>query len=377
MIDISKAYTPYRMNRIQVKNRFVRSAGQTFMGNTDGTLSEQDFEYYQELMDGGVGLIILGHAYVDPKYGKASDRQASFADDSVIPQYRRIAEMAKKTDTRVVAQISHTGGRSTTLSDHICPSASELRPGLFSKEMTRQQIRDVIRYFGAAAQRAQRAGLDGVELHAAHLYLLSQFATPAINHRTDEYGGSPENRFRIIREIIAEIRKTCGEEFPIMIKVNCNAPVDLDGFKVAPDKNSAVQTHAAKHYDQSYWDDICYVVSELDKLDLEFIEVSGYDFVDWKKEDHQFYVKYAEKLRKLAPHTTLFPVGGITSPQDVADVLNAGFEMISMCRALHSEPDIIRKFKEGKESRCLHCNKCFVVPYSTGKCCVFHIKEKA
>lgn len=377
MIDISKAYTPYQMNRIQVKNRFVRSAGQTFMGNTDGTLSEQDFTYYQELMDGGVGLIILGHAYVDPKYGKASDRQASFADDSVIPQYRRIAEMAKKTDTRVVAQISHTGGRSTTLSDHICPSASELRPGLFSKEMTRQQIRDVIRYFGAAAQRAQRAGLDGVELHAAHLYLLSQFATPAINHRTDEYGGSPENRFRIIREIIAEIRKTCGEDFPIMIKVNCNAPVDLDGFKVAPDKNSAVQTHAAKHYDQSYWDDICYVVSELDKLDLEFIEVSGYDFVDWKKEDHQFYVKYAEKLRKLAPHTTLFPVGGITSPQDVADVLNAGFEMISMCRALHSEPDIIRKFKEGKESRCLHCNKCFVVPYSTGKCCVFHIKEKA
>ena len=140
MIDISKAYTPYKMNRIQVKNRFVRSAGQTFMGNTDGTLSEQDFTYYQELMDGGVGLIILGHAYVDPKYGKASDRQASFADDSVIPQYRRIAEMAKKTDTRVVAQISHTGGRSTTLSDHICPSASELRPGLFSKEMTRQQI---------------------------------------------------------------------------------------------------------------------------------------------------------------------------------------------------------------------------------------------
>ena len=377
MADISKSFTPYTMKRVSVKNRYVRSAGQTFLGNTDGTLSEKDYAYYQALMDGGVGLIILGHAYVDAKYGKASDRQASFADDSVLPQYRRIAEMAKKTDTRVFGQISHTGGRSTVLKEHICPSASELRAGLFSREMSLDEIHDVIRFFAEAARRVKDAGLDGVELHAAHLYLLSQFATPAINRRTDDYGGSAEGRFRIIREIIGAIRESCGPDFPIGIKVNCNAPLGLDGFAVAPDKNTALNKYAPKRYDESYWDDICYVVQELDKLDLEFIEVSGYDFLDWKKNEHCFYVNYAEKLLGLVKNTTLFPVGGITAPEDVENVLSKGFEMISMCRAFHTQSDVLERFKAGEGSRCIHCNRCFAVPYSDNKCCVFHERGEA
>lgn len=378
--------SPITLGRATFRNRIFAAP----MGSTDITadcgIGPRTPGFYELRAKGGAAAVTASELVVHPETDGSHMLHLDLQTPGLLAGFTYLADAIKRHGAVPSVELSHSGQYAGTyLVDKdkkagLCqygPSDGVRPDGIPVKALTKAQIDDIVKAYGERAALAKRAGFEMVMVHGGHSWLINQFLSPYFNHRTDEYGGSPENRFRIIREIIAEIRKTCGEEFPIMIKVNCNAPVDLDGFKVAPDKNSAVQAHAAKHYDESYWDDICYVVSELDKLDLEFIEVSGYDFVDWKKEDHQFYVKYAEKLLKLAPHTTLFPVGGITSPQDVADVLNAGFEMISMCRALHSEPDIIQKFKEGKESRCLHCNKCFVVPYSTGKCCVFHIKEKA
>jgi 2,4-dienoyl-CoA reductase-like NADH-dependent reductase (Old Yellow Enzyme family) len=233
--------------------------------------------------------------------------------------------------------------------DLIAPSDVEMERGKPARAMTADEIQKVIEAFAQAALRVKKSELDAVEIHCAHLYLLSQFTTADINQRTDSYGGSAENRFRILKEIILAVRGLCGPNFPILVKINSNSP-----------KN-----------DELYWQDLQYMAAELDKLDIEAIEISGYDFNKKAAGSHLFYLERTAKLKQMVS-IPVMAIGGILSPADIKAVMDKGIELIGLCRPLITQPNFLDLAAKGEASRCILCNQCMTVPYTKGVSCAFH-----
>ncbi|AKG37065.1 NADH:flavin oxidoreductase [Paenibacillus durus] len=199
-----------RINGIQLKNRLIRSATHEGLADKSGHLTDEVIKVYQDLAEGGVGLIITGVAYIteDSKYLHG---MMGFYDDSFIPEYRKMTDIAHANDCPIIIQLAYAAkdGEMWTAD---APSTEE--------------IKAIVKPFGESALRAKRAGFDGVQIHAGHRYFLSQLLSPSKNGRQDEYGGSLENRTRLIVEIYDEIRRRAGEDFGVFIKLNST---DLDG----------------------------------------------------------------------------------------------------------------------------------------------------
>ena len=190
-------FEPVTLKNLSVRNRLIRSATWEGIANPDGSVTEEAYGIYSELAKGGIGAIITGFTSV-ALHDYYFDGMMRLWDDVLIPQYHKLVD------------VIHAEG---------CPVITQLALGAFYREvdgryrqaepddMTVDEIHSVIRQFVAAAVRAEKAGFDGVQIHAAHFFFLSRFISPAVNHRTDEYGGSTENRSRILLEIIDGIRK--------------------------------------------------------------------------------------------------------------------------------------------------------------------------
>ena len=357
---MDKLFDKTKINQMELKNRFVRSATWEGLANSDGSCNEELAELMLELAKGQVGLIITSHAYVN-QTGQAGIRQLGIYSDQLISSYIKMIEKVHREGSKIIIQIAHAGGRASAQlikSQPFGPSSLEIKDCMMCREMTKNEIFQTIGDFKNAAVRAKKAGFDGVQIHAAHGYLLSQFLSPFFNKRKDEYGGCIENRVRLILEILQAIRSELGKQFAIHIKINSDDFIE-GGFT----QFEMVQVSAM-----------------LESAGIDAVELSGgtslktskyspsrVGGIDFKGEE--VYYREAAKLYKGKITVPLILVGGIRSYRVAKELIEKDLaDYISLCRPLIREPDLIKNWQGGdiKRASCISCNKCFI-PTRAGK----------
>ncbi len=366
---MSKLFESSKINGMTLKNRFVRSATWEGMAADDGACTLKLLDTIARLSEGGVGLIITGHAYIN-KQGQAGERQLGIYDDRLIPGLRKMTDAVHQNGGKIIAQLAHSGlfaDPSLTGYSPMAPSAIRDITQHTVQEMTLSDIQNVVESFGLAARRAQKAGFDGVQLHSAHGYLLSQFLSPFFNKRPDRYGGSIENQTTIHFEIIDAIRSYVGKDYPLFIKMNTGDFIQ-GGLELADALKAGILL--AQH-------------------GLDAIELSGGTGLSGKlnpvrtgirKESDEAYFKDASSLFKEHIDIPTILVGGIRSFEVAEHIVNTGIaDYISMSRPFIREPDLINRWKSGDRSKaaCLSDSRCFV-PARTGKgiYCVMDERER-
>lgn len=340
---------------IRLKNRFFRSATWECIANEDGHLNETVMSFYDDLSMGGVSTIITGYAFV-LKEEQPNPKMFGAYDDTFIEDYSRLTKKVHGNGSNIILQLVY-GGSFTwheTGSRVIWgPSAVENRiSGVTPAEMTAENIETLIAAFADAAERAMKSGFDGVQIHGAHGYLLNQFLSPFFNRRTDEYGGSSENRARIIYQVYDAIREKTSPDFPIMIKLNCSDFMGDKGF---------------------VFGECLSLCKGLDRKGIAAIEISGGPVfrppktdkeptrkVDATAKDSYFSIYAAEIAEATGCPVVL--VGGNRSCETMEGLLNeTAIGYFSMARPLLSEPDLILKWEKDKTvtPRCTSCSRCF------------------
>ena len=226
-------FSPWQLGTLEIPNRLVRSATWEGLAGEDGSATERLSDLMIELGSGGLGMIISGHAYVG-REGQAGPWQLGIYDDRLVAGLTQMAESMKRRGSRAVAQLAHAGGQAAealTGAQAIAPSPMVGRAGNQAREMSADEIARTTSAFAAAAARARQCGFDGVQLHAAHGFLISQFLSPYFNRRTDRYGGSLENRARLLLEVLGAVREAVGGDYSVLVKINSEDFID-GGFTV-------------------------------------------------------------------------------------------------------------------------------------------------
>ena len=213
-------FSPVKIGKLALKNRFMRSPCALNETTPNGILHEKAINYYKEMAKGGWGLVIPGCAYADIK-GRTSLTQPGMQTREQAESWRPVIDEMHKNDTKIIFQLGDGGlAKPRTPGEPLrCPSPI----GDGTREMTKSEVKDLIEHFVLASVNAEKAGADGIQIHAAHGYMLAEFLSPYSNHREDEYGGSPENRRRVIQEIIDGVHENVhNKDFLVGIKINWN-----------------------------------------------------------------------------------------------------------------------------------------------------------
>ncbi len=354
-----KLFETTTLNGMVLANRFVRAATWEGMASDEGACLPKLIALMEELVCGGVGLIITGHAYVS-REGQAGPWQLGACSDDLLPGLTEMTRTVHREGGKIALQLAHAGCHpysKLACLDALGPSPLENKQGSFCREMTLGEIQETVKAFGKAAGRAQKAGFDGIEIHGAHGYLLSQFLSPYYNRRRDGYGGSLGNRARIVLEVLEAIRTSVGRGFPVLFKINSEDFLD-GGFSV---------------------EEMLEVVSSLEKAGVDAIELSGGTKLSGKyipirkgeinsKEKEVYYREAAKKYRQKV-NVPLILAGGIRSYEVAEECIDKGLaDYISLCRPLICEPHLIKRWKSGDRRRaaCLSDNRC-IKPVIKGK----------
>ena len=349
---MSKLFENSQINTLELKNHFVRSATWEGMAGSDGSCTPLLIETMANLAKGGVGLIISGHSYIQA-VGQAGPNQLAINDDKHIPGLRKMTDAVHKEGGKIIVQLAHAGCQADTkLSgmEAVGPSVFEVNGNRLCREITHDEISETVRLFGEAADRAKKAGFDGVQIHAAHGYLFCEFLSPFYNKRTDEYGGSLENRARIVLESYRAIRETVGSAFPVLIKINSEDFLE-NGLTVK---------------------ETIEVSGMLEKEGIDAIEMSGGTIQSDKKlvpvragidsEEKEVFYREAATSYKKQINVPLILVGGVRSYNIAEQLIADGItDYISLSRPLIREPGLINRWKSGDHSKaeCISCNGCF------------------
>jgi 2,4-dienoyl-CoA reductase-like NADH-dependent reductase (Old Yellow Enzyme family) len=368
---MTKLFETTIIKSLTLPNRFVRSATWEGLAGDDGSVTSRIIDVAVQLAKGGVGLIISGHAYVS-REGQAGSWQLGAFSDKLVPGLTEMVKTVHDCGGKIVMQLAHAGSKAAfRLSglDPIGPSIAEIEGKQVGREMTKKDIERVGQAFAAAALRARTACFDAIQIHAAHGYLLSQFLSPYFNKRTDEYGGSIENRTRFAVEVLEVIQKTAGSDFPIFIKINSEDFLP-DGLTV---------------------DDMIKASEILEKAGIDGIEMSGGTFLSGKNfpsrqgkpgpgEPEAFYEVAAKKYKNRIK-TPLMLVGGLRTFETAEKLVADGVtDYIAMCRPFIREPGLVRRWKSGdrKPALCVSDSGCFKPGFEgKGVSCVVAAREKA
>lgn len=347
---MSKLFETTNLNGMTLKNRFVRSATAEGMAAEDGEATPRLVNLMGELAEGGVGLIITGHSYVT-KRGQASPAQLGIYDDKLIPGLHKMSDAVHERDGTIVAQLAHSGLLAIPKLINSAPLAPSAIEGLVEvplQEMTIEDINETVEAFGQAGGRAREAGFDGIQIHAAHSYLLSQFLSPAYNHRGDAYGGSIENRARMLVEVVQAIRERVGEDYPILVKMNSR-----DFLEGGLELEDSLKAGAM-----------------LKEAGVDAIEVSGGTFASGDlmpirrgiaTEGDEAYFKAEARAFKERLDIPIILVGGIRSFAVAEGLVNDHCaDYLSMCRPFIREPNLINRWQSGdlQKATCLSDSKC-------------------
>ena len=223
----SVLFKPIRIGSLELKNRFIMPAMNSH-GTENNHFTEEGAAYYAERAKGGFAVCITEFMAVDP-YGMGSLRSPGIWDDTFLESLKMFTDAIHKEHGLVFAQLVHAGDKSKSIKqDYVKKAVSAYTEnGVTVPELTAEEIKDITDRFIKAAKRAKKAGFDGVEVHGAHGYLLTQMMNRRINHRLDEYGGGYDNRFRMAREILQRVKRECGEDFPVSFRINAQDGQDV------------------------------------------------------------------------------------------------------------------------------------------------------
>ena len=358
-----KISNPKEIGTLTIKNRFVRAATYERLATDDGYVTDELIEFYKILARGGVGLIITGIAYVQPN-GQGMPFQIGIDEDKKIPNLRKMSDAVHElgNNSKIMIQLVHSGRQSFFLDETVAPSAV-MEPMLnkIPREMTIREIEETIEAFAQATRRAKESGFDGVELHAAHGYLLSEFLSPYTNRRTDEYGGNLEKRMKIVEKIYHRSVELVGKDFPIMIKMNVDdfleGGIDLTESKRIAERLSTIG------YDAIETSGCMWEVTMRSEDELGWIPAFNPEArVDIDSKDKEaYFLPYTQEIKKLID-VPLILVGGIRS-LDVAEKIltERSADFISLSRPLIRDPDLPNKWLKGigeLKSDCISCNGC-------------------
>lgn len=371
-----KVFTPTEIiDGVVIKNRLVRSATFEGMASEDGHVTDKILELYKNLAKGGVGLIITGNTYVQLS-GKSSSHQMGIDKDELVSGLKSIAETVHKygDGCKVALQIFHCGRQSFVLENTVAPSRV-LEPVVnkMPREMTIEEIEETVEAFAEAVRRIRDAGFDAVQLHSAHGYLLSEFLSPYTNRRTDKYGGSTENRVRILEEIYKMSVEKVGNDFPILVKMNVDDFMEggitlNESKKIA--KNLSKMGFAAIETSGGMWETIKRGEEELGWKPA-FAPESRTKITSKDKE--AYFLPYAREIKKVVD-VPLILVGGIRSLDVIERILAEGSaDFISLSRPLIREPDLPNKWLKSigeLTAECKSCNNCFMSVISGGLRCI-------
>jgi 2,4-dienoyl-CoA reductase-like NADH-dependent reductase (Old Yellow Enzyme family) len=297
-----------------------------------------------------VGLIVTGHAYVD-RGGKAHPEMASIATDEVIPAWRETVRPAQQAGARVIMQINHCGSSCdpAVTSQPLSPSGVGTAKGSTPRAMSEDDIAHVVDAFGQAARRAREAGLDGVQIHGAHGYLVTQFLSTKTNRRGDAWGGDPAGRSAFLEAVIRAVRGQVGDSYPVWIKLGVAGKAE-GGLSLA--EGAGVAASCAQ--------------SGVDCVEISHA-LGTPETIDTKLE--AAFRPLAEGVREaVGPTYPLALVYGFSTRAGMETVLEGGLvQMVSLCRPLIAEPDLPDKLRtvEAYEAACVRCGKCW--PEALGK----------
>jgi 2,4-dienoyl-CoA reductase-like NADH-dependent reductase (Old Yellow Enzyme family) len=353
---MSILFEPMKIKDMDLRNRFVRSA--TYDGCADriGHVSEKQINIFEELSEGGIGLIVTGIVYVHDS-GQISSFQNSIASDDCIPGLKRLTAAVHDHGAKIALQLFHAGrerARFYKAKDEktVAPSFIDKDPSFVEgyRAMTEDEIWDLIWAFGNAAKRAREAEFDAVQLHAAHAYLLSQFLSPSTNRRTDDWGGTLENRLRFHREIYRDMRAKVGEDYPVLIKIGVQ-----DGFAGGLEFSEGKQ-----------------VAQLLAQWGFNALEISQglrgklYEGTEIRTKintlDREAYFRQWCREIKSCINAPVMMVGGLRTFELMEEVVQKGeADFISLSRPFIREPGIVNEWKRGNHHKatCISCNKCF------------------
>ncbi|MDR1957179.1 MAG: NADH:flavin oxidoreductase [Treponema sp.] len=312
-----------RLGGLTLKNRVVRAAVHEAVA--DGRIHDGLLGVYASLAQGGVGSIITGFALVDE--AEQAFPLLAFYNDAFIEGHTQLVDRVHAYATPIILQLVYVG--SYVMGDPqgmriLAPSAVANRnTRIMPQAISREAIKRIQRKFAEAALRAKQAGYDGVELHGAHGFLLSQFMTPYYNRRTDDYGGSAQNRARMIIETYEAVRQAVGDNFSVWIKLNVT-----DGFEQGV-----------------IFDDVLYVCEQLTQKGVDAIEISG-AFTAFPPEATSYFKAEAETIA-AANDTAVIVTGGNRHLQEMTEILNTTkIRYFGMARPLMKNPDLIKRFAQ-------------------------------
>ena len=332
-------FTPITLpNGTTIKNRFFKSAMSEGMGTRDFQPKKNIATLYKRWAEGGTGLIITGNIMVDPK-GTAEPGNIVFDKNSNMEILKNWANQGQQHGAKIMVQLNHPGKQvpKTIAKETVAPSAVPLGNGLnklFStpRALTTSEVEELVQKFVTSAKVAKEAGFSGVQIHAAHGYLISQFLSPHDNRRTDKYGGSLENRMRFLKEIYLGMREELGKDFTIGIKIN-STDFKEDGLT----EEDSLKT-----------------IIELANLGLDFVEISGGTYerpammgATSKSTNQVFFAEYSKKLKQKI-EIPVVVTGGIRSINAMNTLLNDNTtDFIGIARPLTIDPNIPNKIKQG------------------------------
>lgn len=392
---MSEIFTPYKLGPIELRNRTIRSAAFEGMGKNNSPTQEL-LDYHTAVAHGGIGMTTVAYAAVCQS-GISFDSQLWMREE-IVPELKKLTDAVHAEGAKASIQLGHCGNmthRRTCGQKPIGASSGfNLYSPTFYRKMTQKDIDFVVKSFGDATRLAMKAGFDAVEIHAGHGYLISQFLSPYTNHRHDRYGGSLDNRMNFMRECIREVIKAADGKIAVTAKLNTR-----DGFRGGQEVDELIE-----------------VAKELQKLGVNAIALSG-GFVSrapmyvmrgefpmkaiahympmsfwWLKIGlhigawavcppvtfkHLFFLEDALKFKAAMPDFTFIYVGGVTTGEDARKVLENGFPLFQMGRAVLEDTDFVNKLKadENHCSGCTHSNFCVGRMYSLSAQCHKHCQD--
>ena len=390
---MKKVFEQSRIGTIEMKNRILRSATHEGMGDKSGNPLKELYDLYEKLAKGGVGAIITGYVAVKQN-GKTVINMRMFDKDEYVEDYKDHNLKLKKDKVPIILQIAHGGSQtSSKITGEVPLSVSPIKNfyGERCREIGENEIEGIIDCFVKSIERAKKAEFAGVQLHAAHGYFLSEFVSPFLNKRKDKWGGSVENRFRIIREILQRAREKV-DHFPIWVKLSafdenrnrkeleeiikgcqilqengCDAIEVSCGYGF---KNPFEMTRVPRIPVEAmlalipYFRNYSSLKRALFKIMVPFV-IKKY------KPIHNYNVNSAERIKKNLDIPVIV-VGGIRKLSDIENIIETnGIDFVSMCRPFIIEPNIVNKFQEQNAvaSKCIDCGYClFGVANNKLKC---------
>lgn len=342
--------SPIKLGTMELQNRFVVTAMASLLCEKDGKVTPEYIAYHETKAKGGWGLIITENYYAEPR-GKSFPTLGGLHDDSLIEGHKELTKRIHQYDSKIVAQLYHCGRQTTKRLTGMTPVApSAMFDATYQeevKELTIDEIHDLVEKFGNLAYRAKEAGYDGVELHCAHGYLVSEFLSPFVNKRTDEYGGTFYNRARFMLEIIANIKQKVGEDYPVMIR--------LSGDELVPGGRSIEDTKAIAMLAEQAG--VCAIDVS---VGISGVTSSRNMIIPPQAVAHGWNTDWAEEVKKVVS-VPVITAGRINDPFLAETVIASGkADLVGMARTSLSDPEMPKKAKEGRFeeiNRCIACGQ--------------------